>query len=87
MNVDEKLHKANGGETLAYLVDCLEECFAANLIRLKDVQTATLQIWSMAHGLLALNLRCRLRIMIPEDNKVAEILDQAIENFIGTITR
>jgi len=54
---------------------------------LKDVQTATLQIWSMAHGLLALNLRCRLRIMIPEDNKVAEILDQAIENFIGTITR
>ena len=85
MNVDEQVHKANGGETLNYLVDCLQECMERKLLRFNDVKLATLQIWSMAHGLVSLNLRCRLKLMIDSEEEAAQTLHLAIDNFLSII--
>ncbi|MBB6499529.1 TetR/AcrR family transcriptional regulator [Pedobacter cryoconitis] len=85
MNVDEKLHQSNGGDTFAFLVQCLEECMKGNLLIFKDIQLAALQIWSMVHGLVSLNLRCRLKIMVPVDEDIRFTLFRAVEEYLEAI--
>lgn len=85
MNVDEKLHQSNGGDTFAFLVQCLEECMKDNLLIFKDIQLAALQIWSMVHGLVSLNLRCRLKIMIPIDEDIRFTLFRAVDEYLEAI--
>jgi AcrR family transcriptional regulator len=86
MNVDEKIHKDNGADCLNYLVGCLSDCMSQNLLRFTDVQMATLQIWATVHGLVSLNLRCRLKIMIESEDDVAEMLFGTVENYITAVT-
>lgn len=86
MNVDEEIHKANGGNCLTFLVNCLEDCVNKSLLRLTDVQQATLQIWATAHGLVSLNLRCRLKIMLQEEEAVPQILIKAMEDYLAAVT-
>ena len=84
-NVDEDTHKDNGGATFTYLLDCLKTCIDNKLIRLNNVELGSLQIWSMAHGLVSLNLRCRLKVLTMGDN-VHDILHAAIDDYIDSIT-
>jgi AcrR family transcriptional regulator len=86
MNVDEAIHKANGGNCLNFLVSCLQDCIDKKLLRLTDAQEATLLIWSTAHGLISLNLRCRLKIMLQPDEAVPGILINAMENYLAAVT-
>lgn len=86
MNVDETIHKANGDATFTFLINCLEECISQNLLRLKDVKMGALQVWSMSHGMVSLNLRCRLKIMEMTENQVRETLAASIEDYIESIT-
>lgn len=85
-NVDEKIHKDNGAGCLNYLVDCLSECMDRKLLRFTDLQMATLQIWSTVHGLVSLNLRCRLKIMFESEDEVSEVLFRTVENYITAVT-
>ena len=85
-NVDEELHKANGGNCLNFLVDCLAECIHNKLLRITDVQLATLQVWSTAHGLVSLNLRCRLKIMIESEEAIPQVLIKAMDDYLTSIT-
>ncbi|MBB5635459.1 AcrR family transcriptional regulator [Pedobacter cryoconitis] len=84
-NVDKEVHGDNGHDTLTYTISLIEECIQAGLLIFKDVNQAALQIWSMAHGLVSLNLRCRLKVMIPEEASVPEILHKAIEEYLLSI--
>lgn len=84
-NVDETVHGHNGDATFNYLIDCIQECIQAELLIFKDANQAALQIWSMAHGLVSLNLRCRLKVMLPEEASVPEILHKAIEEYLFSI--
>jgi len=84
-NVDKDVHGDNGHDTLTYTISLIEECIQAGLLIFKDVNQAALQIWSMAHGLVSLNLRCRLKVMIPEEASVPEILHKAIEEYLLSI--
>ncbi|MBB5623083.1 AcrR family transcriptional regulator [Pedobacter cryoconitis] len=84
-NVDETVHGHNGHATLTYTISLIEECIQADLLIFKDANQAALQIWSMAHGLVSLNLRCRLKIMIPEEASIPEILNKAIEDYLFSI--
>lgn len=86
MNVDETIHKDNGDQTFDFLTDCLKECISQNLLRLKDVNMGALQVWSMSHGMVSLNLRCRLKIMEMTEDQVRETLAASIENYIASIT-
>lgn len=85
-NVDEESHKDNGDKTFQYLLDCLEECINKKLLRITDLQLGALQIWSMVHGLVSLNLRCRLKVMAIEQQELKVILSHAIENYIASVT-
>lgn len=85
MNVDDELHKDNGGETFFYLVDCLEECMKNGLLIFKDPMQAALQVWSMMHGLVSLNLRCRLKVMVMGEESIQPVLFKAVEEYLDSI--
>jgi AcrR family transcriptional regulator len=86
MNVDEKLHEDNGGATYFYLIDCLKKCFEKDLLRVNDIDEAGLQVWAMAHGLVSLNLRCRLK-MLTEEKTVQQTLNDALENYLKLLIK
>jgi AcrR family transcriptional regulator len=87
MNVDEELHKVNGANCLNFLVDCLTDCINKDLLRMNDVQQATLQIWSTVHGLVSLNLRCRLKIMVQSEEAVPQVLIKTMEDYLAAVTK
>jgi len=85
MNVDEELHKDNGLATFNCLADCLQECMKKGLLIFKDPKQAGLQVWSMMHGLVSLNLRCRLKVMAIEEESIKPILFKAVEEYLDSI--
>jgi AcrR family transcriptional regulator len=85
-NVDEKTHSDNGEKCFEYLVDCLKICIDNKLIRMNDVMEGSLQLWAMVHGLVSLNLRCRLKIVLMGGDDVRQVLDSAVEGYIRAIT-
>ncbi|SHG46262.1 TetR/AcrR family transcriptional regulator [Pedobacter caeni] len=85
MNVDDELHKDNGAESFYYLVDCLGECMKNGLLIFKDHMQAALQVWSMMHGLVSLNLRCRLKVMVMGEESIQPILFKAVEEYLDSI--
>ncbi len=87
MNVDENLHKDNGGETFNFLLNCLEDCIGQNLLIFEDAHQAALQIWAMVHGLVSLNLRCRLKMMIPSEDAVPHILNESLQLYLKAIKK
>lgn len=85
MNVEKDEHEGHGGDSFAFLVNCLKACMEKNLLIFKDVNLAALQLWSIVHGLVSLNLRCRLRIMITDETQVRGILFKAAEEYLDSI--
>lgn len=86
MNVDEKVHKDNGMDAFAFLMDQITVCIEQDLLRLTDAMEGSLQIWSMAHGLVSLNLRCRLKEIGTEES-LPEILNKAMKNYINLLIK
>ena len=83
-NVNEETHKDNGIKTFEYLVDCLKDCMERKLIRMNNIELGSLQIWSLVHGMVSLNLRCRLK-MFPMGDSVEKMLHAALEDYMDTI--
>jgi len=83
-NVDDH-HKDNSEKSFDYLIDCLKSCIEKKLIKIKDVGLGSLQIWSMVHGLVSLNLRCRLKVLNMEEKDLRTVLIAASEDYIDTI--
>lgn len=87
MNVDEKIHQTNGKDCFQIVFDCLEECMIKNLIKFEDPRIAVLSIWSMGHGLVSLQVRCRLKVLDLAEGDIPELLDRSIEAYLGIIKR
>ncbi|GAA0546692.1 TetR/AcrR family transcriptional regulator [Chitinophaga japonensis] len=75
----------NGEGCFQFLLDCLEDCTAQKLLRFRDKMVAALSIWSMVHGLVALNVRCRFKVMKMEEDGVRHAIDTAIEDYLKMI--
>lgn len=84
-NVDEDLHKDNGGPCFQILVTCLQDCMDKKLVRTKDVMLGSLQLWSMVHGLVSLNLRCRLKVMDFETLSINNVLMAATDDYVDSM--
>lgn len=84
-NVDEETHKDNGDSCFKYLVDCLRDCIENKLIRMTNVELASLEVWSMVHGLVSLDLRCRLKVLSHQGGNVNDILYAAVDDYIQSI--
>ncbi|QNK62841.1 TetR/AcrR family transcriptional regulator [Pedobacter sp. PAMC26386] len=84
-NVDEQLHVDNGLDAFGFLIEILEGCMKENLLVFKDIHLGALQVWSMVHGLVSLNIRCRLKIMIEDEKDTPMVLNRAVEEYLNSI--
>lgn len=84
-NVDEDLHKDNGEPCFQLVVSCLQDCIDKKLVRTKDVMLGSLQLWSIVHGLVSLNLRCRLKVMEFGTTAVKDVLMAATDDYVDSM--
>lgn len=87
MNVDEKIHETNGRDTFGFAMNCLTECMEKGLVRFEDARTGMLSIWAMGHGLVSLQVRCRLKVLDMAEGDVPASLDECIETYLRLIKR
>jgi AcrR family transcriptional regulator len=87
MNVDEKIHATNGKDCFSIVYECLRECMDKNLVRFEDPNVGMLSIWSMGHGLVSLEVRCRLKVLDLAEGDTAALLDRSIEAYLAIIKR
>lgn len=86
-NVDEEVHKANGENCLNFLNKCLSDCIDDGSLIVTDLNFAVLQVWATAHGLVSLNLRCRLKVTGAKEEEVPATLLATMESYINSITK
>lgn len=86
MNVDENVHKNNGRAAFEFLINQVTTCVEQDLLRVTDPQEGSLQLWAMAHGLVSLNLRCRLKDVGSEES-LPQILNSSMENFVNILIK
>jgi len=87
MNADESQHKSNGEDSFKFLIDTLQECMEQDLIVFKDLQLAALQVWAMGHGLVSLDIRCRLKVMALDDVTIRDTLNRSIIEYLNCISK
>lgn len=87
MNVDEKIHETNGKGCFGYVVDCIVECMQKGLVRFETPQLGILSVWAMGHGLVALQVRCRLKVLDLSEGDVDQMLNNAISGYLSQIKR
>lgn len=86
MNVVEE-HQVwdNGSDAFEYLLKCLVECMEEKLIRFNDLTVAALSVWSMSHGLVSLNVRCRLKVMQLGEKELMDYINKSIDEYMELI--
>ncbi|MES2454129.1 MAG: TetR/AcrR family transcriptional regulator [Bacteroidota bacterium] len=87
MNADESQHKSNGEDSFKYLIDTLATCIEQDLVVFKDPNLAALQVWAMGHGLVSLDLRCRLKVMSLDEVTTRETLNRSIDEYLSCIRK
>ena len=55
------------------------------ILRYSDPRVAALSIWSMGHGLVSLQVRCRFKVMELSDDQVSHMINLSIKEFLRTI--
>lgn len=83
MKVHEKWE--NGDDSFGFLVQCISECIEKKLIRYEDPMIAALSIWAMGHGLVSLDLRCRLKVVDLDEKAIAAIIEKSIHEYFELI--
>jgi AcrR family transcriptional regulator len=83
--VEEKELWSNGHDCFGFLVQCISECVEQKLIRFDDPMIGALSVWAMGHGLVALDLRCRFKVMELDEEAVAATIEKAIHDYHQTI--
>jgi hypothetical protein len=79
--VEEKELWTNGHDCFGFLVQCTKECVENKLIRFDNPMISVLSIWSMGHGLVALDLRCRFKVMEMDEEAVKAIIEKSIREY------
>lgn len=75
----------DGHRAFGLLRSVVQACIDAGDIRHPDAERAALLIWSQVHGLVALQLRCRMD-MFGEDRR-EQLIEEVYELFINTIQK
>lgn len=88
MNVIEEHEMwTNGEATFDYLLDTLKNCIDQNLVQYQNPMVMALSIWSMVHGLVSLNLRCRFKVMEMNEEEVDQAMQTTISEYLKIIKR
>ncbi len=75
----------NGESSFLYLTDCIAECMEKGLLRYTDPRIAALSIWSIGHGLVSLQVRCRFKVMHLDEEQVNQAIMMSIKEFLRMI--
>jgi AcrR family transcriptional regulator len=75
----------NGEACFQYLVVTLEECIEKGLIKFTDKMVGALSIWSMLHGLVSLNVRCRIKVSDLDEADIPGVIDISIDSYLNMI--
>jgi len=75
----------NGDDSFDFLVKCISECIEKRLIRYDDPMIAALSIWAMGHGLVSLDLRCRLKVIEMDEQAIAAAIEKSIQEYFKLI--
>ena len=86
-NVDDDEVWQNADDAFGYLAQCVKECMEQGILRFDDVWLGTLSIWAMAHGLISLNIRCRIKVMNLTEDQVAASITTSINTYLNQIRR
>ncbi|ASZ13390.1 TetR/AcrR family transcriptional regulator [Chitinophaga pendula] len=83
---DEEKEWENGLACFNYLQTCINECIEQGLIRFTNPPVAGLTLWSMVHGVVSLNIRCRFKILrLENETQVTAIIDASVDQFLTLI--
>ena len=86
MNVmKEKELWDNGHDSFKFLVECITDCIEKKLIRYDDVMIAALSVWSMGHGLVSLDLRCRFKVMAMDEDMITAAIEKSVQEYLRLI--
>lgn len=77
----------NNKDSFIVLVNCLTECMEKGLLRFNDVMLAAFSVWAMGHGLVSLDVSCRLQAMNMTEGDVDHMIVAAIDNYLEFIKK
>ena len=83
--VEEKEEWKNGHDAFGFPAQCLTECIEKKLIRFDDPMIAALSVWSMGHGLVSLDLRCRFKVIEMDEEAIAATIEKSIQEYFNLI--
>jgi AcrR family transcriptional regulator len=84
-STEEHGHWKNGELSFLYLTTCIGECMEKGMLRYTDPRVAALSIWSMSHGLVSLQVRCRFKVMQMDEEQVNQAILFAVKEFLRMI--
>ncbi|GAA3956022.1 TetR family transcriptional regulator [Chitinophaga oryziterrae] len=85
MNAEKNEEWKSGSSAFQFLMNIIQA--AIDKLKYENVMIGALSCWSMVHGLVSLNVRGRCKVLeVPED-KVQDMLQIAVDQYIDNITR
>lgn len=84
-NIEEHELWENGHDSYEFLVKTVRDCVEQKLIKFDNADFGALSIWAMAHGLISLNLTCRMKVTNMSDEETRQVIKYAMMNYINTI--
>lgn len=84
-SIEEKDKWTNGVDAFEFLLQTVKECMDKGLLRFKDPMTAAFSIWSMGHGMISLNIRCRIKVTELTESDTITLIEQSIAAYIELI--
>lgn len=86
-NLHEHESWKNADDALSYLASCLQECIDKKLIRFDNLWMAVLSVWGFGHGLVSLQIGCRMNITKMDEEQVKQAIYGSVTNFISQIKK
>lgn len=75
----------NNSDSFMLLLNTLKECMERGLIRFKDPMVAALSVWAMGHGLVSLDVSCRLKAMQIDEPMLVQLTEASIDQYLALI--
>ncbi|WP_343704723.1 TetR/AcrR family transcriptional regulator [Chitinophaga sp.] len=79
---EEKGDWKNGDTCFEYLANAMQECIDQKLIRYTDSRVASLSVWSLGHGLVSLEVRCRFKVLQVSEGDIARMIKKSIDEHL-----
>lgn len=88
MNVVEEDHSwKNGDAAFEFLYNCVQECIAQDLINFKDPIIGSISIWAFGHGLISLQIRCRLKVLEMDGRDNDKLIQNSVKEYFRLISK